>query len=127
MVYMGRDGQVLESRPWGLNSLTDLFWGFINFVTIFFTTLINPNATAKGDGYTTDYRNTGWFTVNRLPLKGSLDTDGHNLPINIKQLLFSTENLIKVHLTNTGRGQAKAVLASTFATQYDETLHDYNP
>jgi len=59
MVYMGRDGQVLESRPWGLNSLTDLFWGFINFVTIFFTTLINPNATAKGDGYTTDYRNTG--------------------------------------------------------------------
>ena len=70
MVYMGRDGQVLESRPWGLNSLTDLFWGFINFVTIFFTTLINPNATAKGDGYTTDYRNTGWFTVNRLPLNG---------------------------------------------------------
>ena len=88
MVYMGRDGQVLQSRPWGLNSLTDLFWGFINFVTIFFTTLINPNATAKGDGYATDYRNTGWFTVNRLPLKGNLDTDGHNLHIVLHRKLM---------------------------------------
>ena len=31
----------------------------IKFFSIFFTTLVNPNATSKGDGYTTDYRNTG--------------------------------------------------------------------
>ena len=59
MVYINRDGRVLESRPMGLHTITDFFLGIFNFLTIFFTTLVNPNATAKGDGYTSNYRNTG--------------------------------------------------------------------
>lgn len=59
MVYIAGDGRVLESKPWGIHTITDMFWGLINFLSIFFTTLVNPNASSKGDGYTTDYRNTG--------------------------------------------------------------------
>merc|ERR1711994_892112 len=59
MAYITSDGRVLESRPFGLSSITDLFWGFINFFMLFFRTLINPQANSKGEGYSTDYRSTG--------------------------------------------------------------------
>jgi hypothetical protein len=51
--------QVLESKPWGLSSLVDMFWGFVTFVTLFFKTLIDPDMNKKGQGYATDYRSTG--------------------------------------------------------------------
>jgi len=59
MVYISPNGQVLESKPWGLSYLSDLFWGFITFMTLFFKTLIDPNINQKGDRYATDYRSTG--------------------------------------------------------------------
>jgi len=59
MAYITSDGRVVESRPFSLGSITDLFWGFINFFALFFRTLINPNENSKGDGYSTDYRSTG--------------------------------------------------------------------
>lgn len=59
MVYVTGDGRVMESRPWSLGYFTDLFWGIINVIGLFFRTLINPDSSAKGDRYTTDYRSTG--------------------------------------------------------------------
>lgn len=59
MVYIAGDGRVLESRPWSFAAFTDLFWGFVNVIVLFFRTLINPDSNAKGDRYTTDYRSTG--------------------------------------------------------------------
>ena len=59
MVYIAGDGRVLESRPWSIAALTDLFWSFVNVIVLFFRTLINPDSGAKGDRFTTDYRSTG--------------------------------------------------------------------
>ena len=59
MVYVSGDGQILQSRPWSLGAIGDMFWGFINVIVLFFRTLINPDSTAKGDKFTTDYRSTG--------------------------------------------------------------------
>jgi len=36
-----------------------MFWGVIGFFSLFFRTLIDPNLNKKGDGHSTDYRNTG--------------------------------------------------------------------
>ena len=59
MVYIAPDGRVLQAKPWGLHTITDFFWGIIAFFQLFFRTLIDPNANKKGEGYSTDYRNTG--------------------------------------------------------------------
>ena len=50
---------VQQSNPWGFGAFMDMFWGFINVIVLFFRTLINPDSTAKGDRYVTDYRSTG--------------------------------------------------------------------
>jgi len=59
MVYIAPDGKVLQTKPWGLHSITDFFWGIIAFFQLFLRTLIDPSANSKGDGYSTDYRSTG--------------------------------------------------------------------
>ncbi|KAK3793184.1 hypothetical protein RRG08_009483 [Elysia crispata] len=54
------NGQVVESRsPWRLSFITDLFWGIINFVVLFFQTLVDPSKNSKGNRYTSDYRRPG--------------------------------------------------------------------
>ena len=59
MVYINNDGRVMQSRPWSFGAVTDMFWGFINLIVLFFQTLINPGLTSKGDNHRTDYRSTG--------------------------------------------------------------------
>ena len=59
MVYINNDGRVLQSRPWSFGAVTDMFWGLINIIVLFFRTLINPDLTSKGDQHRTDYRSTG--------------------------------------------------------------------
>ncbi|CAG5119692.1 unnamed protein product [Candidula unifasciata] len=60
MPYISTDGQVLESRsPWCLSFVTEFIWGIINFIVLFFQTLINPSKTSRSDRYTSDYRRPG--------------------------------------------------------------------
>jgi hypothetical protein len=56
MVYIDNEGRVLQAKPWSFNSIGDIFWGVINFFSLFIRTLINPDTNKKGDGYTSDYR-----------------------------------------------------------------------
>ncbi|KAI5701242.1 hypothetical protein M8J76_006174 [Diaphorina citri] len=56
MVYIAPDGTMAESRPLSVSKVVDLFWSAIDFIMLFFQTLINPNLHKKGPGYTTDYR-----------------------------------------------------------------------
>uniref|UniRef100_A0A8D9A3Z2 Selenoprotein K n=1 Tax=Cacopsylla melanoneura TaxID=428564 RepID=A0A8D9A3Z2_9HEMI len=56
MVYIAPDGSMGESRPLSVSKVVDLFWSGIDFIVLFFQTLINPNLHKKGPGYTTDFR-----------------------------------------------------------------------
>ncbi|KAK1158622.1 selenoprotein K-like [Acipenser oxyrinchus oxyrinchus] len=50
MVYVS-NGQVLDSRsqsPWSLSFITDLFWGVVEFVGLFFHSLFQPDLSKKG-------------------------------------------------------------------------------
>ncbi|KAL6119947.1 selenok [Pungitius sinensis] len=50
MVYVS-NGQVLDSRsqsPWRLSFLVDLFWGAVDFIGLFFKTILNPDMTKDG-------------------------------------------------------------------------------
>jgi len=50
----------MESRsPWRLSFIPEMIWGVINFIVLFFQTMINPNKNKKGDKYNTDYRKPG--------------------------------------------------------------------
>ena len=59
MVYIDNQGRVLQSKPFGLGSIADLFWGVVAFFSLFFRSLVNPDANSKGDKYTSDYRAPG--------------------------------------------------------------------
>ena len=47
MVYIAPDGRVFPAKPWGLNSITDFFWGCIAFFQYFYMTLIDPSSNKK--------------------------------------------------------------------------------
>uniref|UniRef100_A0A8C9SC17 Selenoprotein K n=2 Tax=Scleropages formosus TaxID=113540 RepID=A0A8C9SC17_SCLFO len=51
MVYVS-NGQVLDNRsqsPWRLSFLTDLFWGAVEFIGLFFQTLFQPDLSKNGN------------------------------------------------------------------------------
>uniref|UniRef100_A0A3Q3X7K0 Selenoprotein K n=1 Tax=Mola mola TaxID=94237 RepID=A0A3Q3X7K0_MOLML len=57
MVYVS-NGQVLDGRsqaPWGLSYLVDLFWGAVEFISLFFRTMINPDMTKNGKSGSLSY------------------------------------------------------------------------
>ncbi|XP_067096316.1 selenoprotein K [Osmerus mordax] len=50
MVYVS-NGQVLDNRtqsPWRLSFFSDLFWGAVEFIGLFFQTLVQPDLTKDG-------------------------------------------------------------------------------
>ncbi|XP_056279226.1 selenoprotein K [Pseudoliparis swirei] len=52
MVYVS-NGQVLDSRsqsPWRMSFLVDFFWGAVDFIGLFFKTILHPNMTKDGNG-----------------------------------------------------------------------------
>ncbi|XP_067933491.1 selenoprotein K-like [Watersipora subatra] len=55
MVYVSR-GQVCQSRPWSLETLHEMLWGFINFIVLFFRTMVTPDLTSKGRNTESTYR-----------------------------------------------------------------------
>ncbi|XP_021471355.1 selenoprotein K isoform X2 [Oncorhynchus mykiss] len=51
MVYVA-NGQVLDNRsqsPWRMSFLTDLFWGAVEFIGLFFQSLVQPDLTKRGN------------------------------------------------------------------------------
>ncbi|XP_022299600.1 selenoprotein K-like [Crassostrea virginica] len=60
MVYVSSGGQVVDSQsPWRLSIIPEIFWGIINFVVLFFRTLVSPSMTKYGNTHTSDYRSGG--------------------------------------------------------------------
>ncbi|XP_067002949.1 selenoprotein K [Anabrus simplex] len=56
MAYISSSGTIEPSPPWSLSRLIGLFWAFLNFIVMFFKTLIDPDMNRKGSQYTRDYR-----------------------------------------------------------------------
>jgi len=59
MVYVSSDGSVSHNKGWSLSTIPDLLWAFVNGVTLFVQTLVNPALTARGSGYVSDRRAPG--------------------------------------------------------------------
>ncbi|ETN67798.1 Selenoprotein G [Anopheles darlingi] len=43
MVYIGRDGVVRASQPWGIERIKGIIRGFFNFLLMFFRTMLDFN------------------------------------------------------------------------------------
>jgi len=57
MTYISGGGAVSGSQsPWRLSIVTDTFWAFINFVGLFFQTMVSPNLTKHGNNYDSNYK-----------------------------------------------------------------------
>ncbi|XP_078373703.1 selenoprotein K-like [Oculina patagonica] len=60
MVYVS-GSNVLENRSiWRLSIFSDVFWGMVNFVILFFHTMFSPGLTKHGNSYaSSEYRPGG--------------------------------------------------------------------
>ncbi|XP_021346478.1 selenoprotein K-like [Mizuhopecten yessoensis] len=56
MVYVSQGNVVDSQSPWRLSYIPEMFWGLINFIVLFFQTLVSPSMTKKGNSHVTDYR-----------------------------------------------------------------------
>ncbi|KAM9343917.1 selenoprotein K [Pholidichthys leucotaenia] len=57
MVYVS-NGQVLDNRtwaPWRLSFLVDLFWAAVEFIGLFFKTIIDPHLSKNGKHSSTSF------------------------------------------------------------------------
>merc|ERR1712212_1375520 len=60
MVYISSSGTVNESKsPWRLSIFSDMFWGLVNFVALFFQTMFSPHLTKHGNTHSSDYKPDG--------------------------------------------------------------------
>ncbi|KAF2361705.1 Selenoprotein SelK/SelG [Trinorchestia longiramus] len=60
MVYISAQGSLQQGcSGWSISRIPELFWGLINFVMLFFQTLVNPWITRRGSNYVSDYRAPG--------------------------------------------------------------------
>lgn len=55
MAYVNKDGRIGGRSEWSITRIPDLFWGLVNFIVLFFQTLISPDLTSRGEGYSTSY------------------------------------------------------------------------
>lgn len=59
MVYITSDGRILESRPFGIGYIKDLFWSGINFFILYIRTLIDPELNSTNGVGSSNYRSSG--------------------------------------------------------------------
>lgn len=60
MPYISSEGQMMASQsPWRLSYIPEMLWGIINFIVLFFQTMINPNKNKMGEGYASEYSRPG--------------------------------------------------------------------
>uniref|UniRef100_A0A182JET0 Selenoprotein K n=1 Tax=Anopheles atroparvus TaxID=41427 RepID=A0A182JET0_ANOAO len=59
MVYIARNGTVQEARPWSIERVKDLLRGFINFLLMFFRTMLDFNQGSASDSRDTRRGNDG--------------------------------------------------------------------
>eukprot|EP00118_Oscarella_pearsei_P024787 m.306797 g.306797 ORF g.306797 m.306797 type:complete len:91 (+) comp41593_c0_seq1:59-331(+) len=60
MVYVSESGVLSQGPGWKANFFVDWFWSLVNFVVLFFHTMVNPKMTKKGQQYdSSDYRRPG--------------------------------------------------------------------
>ncbi|KAL5013239.1 hypothetical protein ScPMuIL_007509 [Solemya velum] len=59
MAYVSGGELVDAKSPWRFSIIPELFWALINFIVLFFQTLISPSKTGRGSQYTSDYRPGG--------------------------------------------------------------------
>ncbi|XP_076645538.1 selenoprotein K [Halictus rubicundus] len=55
MVYVSKDGEVLQSTPM-LKKVLSFFTGIIYMVILFFKTMVNPDLNKYGSDYSRNYR-----------------------------------------------------------------------
>ncbi|KAF7988646.1 hypothetical protein HCN44_001219 [Aphidius gifuensis] len=80
MVYISNDGSLLPAAPW-INRFFGFFTSIFYGIGMFFNTLITPNTTKYGTGYTRNYRpGSGSKPATKkfggLNLKGSMSMPG---------------------------------------------------
>merc|ERR1711911_29291 len=69
MVYISPDGRVEDPNTWSIAKAKRIFWNFVDGVILFVQTLVNPNASRRGDRYVTQYgapssRSSGLYSSN---------------------------------------------------------------
>ncbi|XP_067639577.1 glycine-rich selenoprotein-like isoform X4 [Eurosta solidaginis] len=60
MVYIDRDGRVLEQRPWSIERVLEMFTGIWFVIVTFFKTLMAPFMTRDGQSGNSNSRRGGW-------------------------------------------------------------------
>lgn len=59
MPYISPDGHVGARSGWSLATIPTLFWNFINFIVLFFQTLINPDGKSWGNSQSSSSGSSG--------------------------------------------------------------------
>ena len=78
MVYLTADGTVVEKRSlFRLSLPLDILWGVLDFVSIFFQTLVDPEG-AKADRWARGGGATGGGGGGKTKIRGMKDTQGAN-------------------------------------------------
>ena len=78
MVYLTADGTVVEQRSlFRLSLPLDILWGVLDFVSIFFQTLVDPEG-AKADRWARGGGATGGGGGGKKKIRGMKDTQGAN-------------------------------------------------
>ncbi|KAK0180612.1 hypothetical protein PV327_002976 [Microctonus hyperodae] len=56
MTYISSNGTILQTKPWNVRQVFNFFENIFYGIAMFFNTLIKPNSTKYGSGYSRDYK-----------------------------------------------------------------------
>ncbi|KXJ12693.1 selenoprotein K [Exaiptasia diaphana] len=83
MVYLSQ-GNVLERRSiWRVSAISDFFWGIVDFIILFFHTMVSPGLTKRGNSYSGSSNRPGGGPPKPPGRRfGRIRGDGDNGPYN---------------------------------------------